>query len=258
MATYQLNVIFHGPFLFVIYSDRIEVLSPDINEHDFGAGTWQEETPCDPGTYILKGITEQKIPLPPPSAQTYAILNAKALPNMKIPKDAYYRFVMQPLPSSMIALGLLTPVSPALFTGNDVKNISVPNQIATAHLFSYIMDPGDKPQLENFSWQPPEAKIIGDLHATNLHVFSESPFDLGDLHSHADFDLMVHMLPGLSLALVRPFPDIDPKDFVNPNVKNLGIDDEEQGGLRGLPKERHHELVPPRICDSPSLVITNA
>lgn len=176
---------------------------------------------------------------------------------MKIPKNAYYRFVLQRLPSSMTELGLLTPQSPTLFTGNDVKNINVPTQVGSAHLFSYIMDPQDQLQLDNFPWQP-KIKQIGNLYATNLHVFSESPFDLGNLHPHADFDLMVQMLPGLSLALVKPFPDIKVDDFLNPQVKNLGVDDEEQGGLRGLPNGFHTTLKPPRICDTPSLVVVNA
>lgn len=250
MATYQLNIIFHGPFIFVIYSDRVEVLSPDVDGHDCGAGTWQEEKPCDPGKYVLKINTKQRS-MQGPDNQSHVIIKAKAFPDLKIPTTAYYQFVL-PLPSLMTALGLLLPESNILFTGNDVPKINVPTQIGSAHLLCYQLAANDTPQLEKFPWTPEKKNVSTNVYAFNLHIFSESPFDLGALHPNADFDLMMQVLPGLSLKLVQPFPDIEFK--LNPNVKNLGVDDEEQGGLRGVPK-KHIELVPPRICDTPSLVV---
>ena len=40
-----LDAVFHGPFIFVIYANRVEALTTDIKERIVGAGTFQSERP---------------------------------------------------------------------------------------------------------------------------------------------------------------------------------------------------------------------
>src|SRR5436305_14965226 len=39
----QLNIIFHGLFSYIIWSDHLEVLAPQVDEHVYKAGTWGQE-----------------------------------------------------------------------------------------------------------------------------------------------------------------------------------------------------------------------
>jgi hypothetical protein len=258
MAKYQLNVIFHGPFIFVVYSDRVEVFSPDIEDHNFGAGNWKQETPCNHGIYTLQGITGPPGQMQGLKTEPLVILDHTKLPKMGVPQRADYRFVLKPLPASIMALGLLDPTKPrpVFFTGADVGNVTVPPILGTAHLFTFVVNQSDKLQLSGSRWAPDSfRKISPDFYATNLHIFSEAVFDMGAVHPGHDFDQIATLLPGLLLDLADPFPEIE---FVkNPNAPAQGIEDEEQGGLRGLPPKTKITLVPPRICDTPSLVITN-
>ncbi|HZU30690.1 MAG TPA: hypothetical protein VFB79_06215 [Candidatus Angelobacter sp.] len=269
MDTY-LNVIFHGPFLFVVHPDKVEVLAPDIEKHEFGIGTWQQEMPCYPDIYTLNfPIPLQNGPLQIPNAPTYVSLDSKKFPDMNILETAAYQFVL-PLPSSMMGLGLLTLSSTSIFTGPDTNNVeTVPLQISSAHLFSYkipyAIDTNNRPQLKGrvFSWEPELLEVGSNVAAANLHIFCESAFDLGESHpAHVFQQMMNEVLSGVSLSLVDPFPLIlkfDP----NPSAIGLGISDDEQGGLRGTPANITYKhigseqglLVPPRICDAPSLVV---
>ena len=261
MATYQLNVIFHGPFIFVIYSDRVEALSPDIEDHEFGAGIWKQETPCNHGIYTLQGINGPAGKMEGLKTEPLVILDhTNKLPKMGVPQRADYRFVLKPLPSSIMALGLLTPKNPVpppvFFTGDDVGKVTIPAILGTAHLFTFIVNQTDNLQLAGSTWTPdPFSQISPNFYATNLHIFSEAVFDMGVQHPGHDFDQIATLLPGLSLDLANPFPEI--RFGFNRDAKAKGIADEEQGGLRGIPPKPKIDLVPPRICDTPSLVITN-
>jgi hypothetical protein len=262
MATYRLNVIFHGPFLFVFYKHRLEVLGAEIEEHVVGVGNWKEERPCDAGTYRLRGFKNKAKPAPPSRkthGDTHVIIDAEGIPDMKIAQDGYYRFIL-PLPCLMQALGLVTPKEKSFFIVDEAhtKHVTTPTCLGSAHVLSYEIDPTDRPHFYNLPWVPHrtrDRKLL--LPVTNVHIFSESPFALDDLHPNRDFNLSMQMLPGLLLDIVEPFPKVNFKP--DETARKLGICDEEQGGLRGLPPppppENPSELVPPRICDAPSLVV---
>jgi hypothetical protein len=170
----------------------------------------------------------------------------------QIAPESYYRFIL-PVPSRIIPLGLLTPSAPLVLTGNDARSITNPPVFGSAHSLTYKIGEDDQPQLENMQWTP-VVTCVNNVSAINLHIFAESPYLLDLLHPNRDFTSLVAYLAGLSLDAQRPFPPIT--FDTNDDADDYGIDEKEQGGLRGLPDERH--LVPPRICDAPSMVVTNA
>jgi hypothetical protein len=234
MGTYQLNVIFHGPFIFVKYDDHIEALTPYIDGHDIGAGTWQMEQPCDADTYTLSGISPQECEWQPPDPSTHVILDPNNFKNLVIPTHADYKFKL-PLPCSMTALGLIKPDGALSSASSD---ITIPPQWGSAHVFSYIMDENDKPKLvpgnstSKFEWIAGWKQVTFDSRAINLHIFSESALDMGVSHV-VDVCNTFSGMVGLALTLNDPLPHV--KFALNLNVRSQGVDDEEQGGIRGLP-----------------------
>lgn len=61
--TKYLNVLFHGLFAIVVWSDHIEVLAPDVSDHVYKAGTWLHEAPLVASqTYTLTGAAPNPRP----------------------------------------------------------------------------------------------------------------------------------------------------------------------------------------------------
>src|SRR5580698_6195904 len=94
---FYFNAIFHGPFIFVFYGQRVEVLGTNVKEHIVGAGTFLKERPCTPGNYSVVGIWNQNRTMKPINRQKHAVLNADPK-KFQILKDAYYKFIL-PTPS---------------------------------------------------------------------------------------------------------------------------------------------------------------
>lgn len=243
----HLNVIFHGPFLFIVYPNRIEVLTGKIGEHLFGSGNWQTERPCSPGTYTLMGVETVQEKMNAIDPQLHAVIDAKKL-GVKISPESYYTFVV-PKPSYFTAVGMMDPEGP-VFAGKAAATIK-PKSLGTAHLLHYLISDNDAPQLDNLLWVP-NIVTTGNVRHASLHVFAESPFFLDPFHPHRDFAKNLELLDGLELGLARPLPKIN---FRAVDISKYGLLKEEQGGLRGLPPTTH--LHPPLICDSPSLVVVN-
>jgi hypothetical protein len=101
----RLNVIFHGPFLFIYYPGRVEVVTPDTLEHVAVAGTWLGEKLCRPGTLYLAGVPNQQAPVDPNdpvNKDTHVTIRAQDV-SINIEQGSYYRFVL-PLPWREYAL----------------------------------------------------------------------------------------------------------------------------------------------------------
>lgn len=247
-----LNVIFHGPFIFMFYHGRLEVVTPVISEHLCGAGNWMEEMPCRPQSYYLTGVKPDTMANGVDDG-SHALIQAADISD-KTSTFPCYRFVL-PTPASMEAVGLLELGTAPVFVGDYSAKIKA-KKLGTAHVISYQLDPGGVPQLqlENLQWFPRFSHYY--KFAINLHIFAESAFRTDPYHPIRDFGAMVSMLSGLSLGLVRPVPDFT---FPGPGERpDLGIIREEQGGLRGLPPRKSVDVNPPVLCDSPSLVVLGA
>jgi hypothetical protein len=261
-----LNIVFHGPFLFIYYERRVEVITPQTPEHLVGAGTWLDETQCDVGTYYLNGMRTTQKKFEPPSSDSHAIIDLKAINvGIDIEKAPYFRFIL-PVPWQMTALTTvpLPTVTPKVpfFVGDHASSITA-KKLGTVHALTYEYNPHkptDTPQLYNLPWVPlpssygnPDDNTLYNF-ATNLHIYAEAAFSPDPNHPIRDFAKIVTMLPNLKLALAQPFPELK---FDRPtNDNKLGITREEQGGLRGLPQD--YIFRPPLVCDTPSLVVLNA
>jgi hypothetical protein len=246
----QLNVIFHGPFLFIFYERRVEAVTPYMNEHLCGAGEWLDEIACYQGAYYLTGVVPGKT-APSIEARSHAKVKAQDC-DIDLGASPNCRFVL-PFPFQMKPLGLMNITNQTVFVGDYAKHITA-KELGRVHVLSYPLDPEATPQLENLAWVPKFSPYYP--FAINLHVYAESVFRRDPDHPVRDFQKALTMLPKLSLGLGRPFPDLKTPDPL-PNG-DLGITREEQGGLRGLPPKPPKKFKPPLLCDAPSLVVTGA
>jgi hypothetical protein len=267
----RLNVVFHGPFLFIYYRGRVEVVTLAAPGHMVGAGTWLGEKVCHPGTYFLTGLnTSQDVSLP--DAESHAIIDLAQLNNIGIAleRHPYFRFIL-PRPSQMAPLASMVIDSPAsVFVGHQQASIQA-KRLGTAHVLSYKISGADHLQLEGMSWLPEfnRYQSIGGLpynFAINLHIYAESAFVLDPDHPRGHFTQLVDMLPGLALGLCNPVTKLG---FDRPCDDDcLGLIEQEQEGLRSLPRKQNEvppkpgtvtiDFTPPLVCDAPSLVVLGA
>lgn len=261
----KLNVVFHGPFLFIYYPNRVEVVTPNTPEHVVVAGNWLGEKLCHPGTFHLTGIKAQD-PFDPSKdvkADQHAIVNGQGK-KIDIEQGPYYRFILPFLPSYEIALAPAQIDPTKIFVG-DYAGYVRPTSFGTVHVLSYKIKSDETPQLEGLQWMPQltpypgktkECKSFKYSYSKNLHIYAEAAFEPDPSHPVRDFKRMVTMLPGLSLGLAQQLPKLN---FPDPeNNDQYGILREEQGGLRGLPPRYDPEFMPPLVCDAPSLVVIGA
>jgi hypothetical protein len=253
-AQSRLNVIFHGPFIFLYYKDKdvVEVVTVSNEEHVVGAGNWLDErVVSNCGVYYLMGVHAQKVVAKEPKSDCHAVIKGSDV-TLDLGSAPTYRFVL-PKPSYTEALAPFRADRKRMFAGADVDKVSQCTSLGTAHVLSYELGPDDAPQLDGVQWLP-TARHDSPL-TVNLHIYTEAPFRLDPDHPVRDFGKQMKLFPGLSLGLARPLPKFD---FVDPDDrKDLGLLREEQGGLRGLPPKNHLDSRPPVLCDAASLVVTN-
>jgi hypothetical protein len=249
----RLNLIFHGPFIFLYYKEKdvVEVVTVSNAEHVVGAGNWLDETAINNcGVYYLMGVHSQKVAAKEPKGDCHAVIKCSDV-TIDLGSVSSYRFVL-PRPFYTEALAPFKADKNHMFVGADVDKVSECKSLGTAHVLSYELKPDDAPQLDGVQWLPTASH---DSSSTvNLHIYTEAPFRLDPDHPVRDFGKQMKIFPGLSLALARPLPKFD---FVEPkDRKDLGLLRGEQGGLRGLPPDVTTKSRPPVLCDAASVVVT--
>jgi len=117
-SDYTLNIIFHGPFCFVRYDDRIEALAPGAMGHVYGVGTFRKEYSMGKGVYYLTGVTNQQ--LMQDVGKTTALIFPKGIITYVDPQNVAYCKVVIPTPAKIGALGQIKPPDrPDLFIGTN-------------------------------------------------------------------------------------------------------------------------------------------
>src|SRR5205807_3433927 len=77
-TSFYLNVVLHGPFMLFVYPDFIKAITPRIEGHAYGAGTWLKEKPITGGTHSLAISKEQK-PMQVVDESAMPMLSAKSI-----------------------------------------------------------------------------------------------------------------------------------------------------------------------------------
>lgn len=264
-ATIPFNVIFHGPFVFTFYEQRVEVSTPKAEDHSYGAGSWKSENSIEEGVYYLTGVKSESLTGPDPSF--HICIEAQSV-TIDTVDQAYCTFVL-PTPSWIKPLGFVGPWAKSMFTGANAGTITA-TQLGSAHVCHYELAQSEWPQCEDAQWMP--AQAAGS--PPNFHIFAESEFMTSHDHPAMMFDELAAMLPNCGLGLQRPF--VAELNFrLNCDPTLAGILQEEQGGLRGFPAGTTPPpclnqpgvpgtngpvaaTFPPAMCCSPSLMVLHA
>jgi|GEM_PF-4281101 hypothetical protein len=245
---FHLNVLLHGPFMIFVYPEFIKVVTPMLEGHAYGAGTWLKEKPMVPGVHSLVISKEQK-PMQITDESAIPVISAKAVGLEEAdPDDRGHCTFILPKPEQIYARQRI-PVQ-NIFSGKigAVLNNKV-TSLASVHVLRYTIPSLADPRLDRCPWNAEPS--FADWRHTNLHIYSESPFDMGNFHAVHDFRELIRLTPGLSLGLRRA-----PSGSIIPESPLPGIAPTEEHGLRPATAGPFMSL-PPLTCTGPSMIVTD-
>jgi hypothetical protein len=246
-TNFYLNVVLHGPFVLFVYPDFIKAVTPKIEGHAYGAGTWLKEKPITGGIHSLVISKEQK-PMQIVDESAVPIISAKSVGLDEADPDSkgHCTFIL-PRPESIHPRHRI-PVQ-NIFSGKlgAVLNNKV-TSLAKIHVLRYEIPHLADPRLDQCPWNSEPS--FADWGHANLHIYSESPFDMGNFHAVQDFRELMRLVPGLSLGLRRT-----PSGSRIPESPLPGMASEEEHGLRPGSSQGPFAATPPLTCSGPSLIV---
>jgi len=225
-ALTTINLVFHGPFAFIIGSKNILVLTPENYDHAY---TWYDGKSYYKmkGDYELQGSFVSGGKPKPDDKKSIVIYGNQCKFDIKDAGQGsdYYCSFQIPYPTS-------APVPMRSVTGGDAGNVHFygtygytikSNQYPLVHSFSYTVKEKPEtiklynPATDYKSWLP-------DLSApyANLHIFAEPPCGVDDSHAQAAFtDLAELIHPNVADLFCRIYPSIyTPKPAGTGQVKD--------------------------------------
>jgi hypothetical protein len=261
-----LNVLFHGPFAFVLYPDHIRVLTPSEGDHDYKAGNykpvgdWTLLKTFSAGTYSISGIKgnidasgNAVMPNNRPDSATNVILPADHH-DVKVtaidPGRKHYATIILPFPRAYESL-CLDEVAMPIFKGGAATLANNPKMLPRTQALTYEVSHLQGLQILGLpAWKATASPSVPNV--ANLH-FVVLPKDLDgqDIHAKKAFGNEVKLFSGLNLNL-----DTHGKigEQCHPGQLPLGVDAYESAG----PARRPSEGGPLLHCRAKGLVITNA
>lgn len=215
----NVNVIFHGLFLFVERQASIDVLIPNMGgDHLYKAGDFLVEETLLPrplrSPYFLRGVD-------PGSArfdlEANIVFRNQGFNAMAPPEDVHSRIVL-PIPAAILSLRRTkdpynADVDPqGLMNGKTTCGVQILRYFASnldaVHLDRHTAELGSHP--------PEDPKFV------NLHIISEEDFLTDTEHPRNGFDSALHLLPGLR-ATIHISNSTTLLPATTDDVKNTGI-----------------------------------
>lgn len=213
----NVNVIFHGLFLFVQQDHYIDVLIPNMGTgHVYRAGAFlAEETlearPLDK-PYGLSGVTPGNSKFD--NTKNVVFANQDFDHNAGL--DRVYARIVLPYPSEILSLRRTTaPISPTIDPAGLFP--SPPVQIPDVQVLRYVAD-----DLSNVFFLPHPGQLSPNRANTflNLHIIAEEDHTIED-QVRDGFESILSLLPGIRTPIVFG-------DLTNV-VLEKGVDDPERG-----------------------------
>lgn len=213
---YQLNVVFHGLWAYVVGEEGIDAYTVQDPDHVFLAGNWLDEQPIPAGDYELLGVEEGSASVF--SDQENPVVRAK----INMDDSATHCSISLPLPREIHSKRKFPTAGLAVFEGADAAGIN-PAEIAMVHVLVYdFEDPGSL-EIDRLDWQP---VMNPDERTVNLHLFAQEP-------SKVAADHYIHAYRKLAGSFGL---DISPISTSNVPVDN-------PTGIDGLPPEQEGDLI---------------
>jgi hypothetical protein len=194
MPNAQLNVLFHGLFVFYDKPDEIEVLIPDMgDDHVYRAGEWlgELELPRSKDPYVLSGVSGDGGTFTP----AMNLIVADAPPSNG--DDGVYARIQVPRPNKITSLRQVQLRADCV-TGPD-KDLIAPSTISAEQVFTYDIDDGDPTNVKlGDHYMTNSAQQFGNDFFMNLHILAEPDHLVRPQHPVDGFDMAISLIPTLS------------------------------------------------------------
>jgi hypothetical protein len=219
-ADKTLNVILHGLFVMDVTSSGVQLLTPDVDEHIYRAGNWdqdpnQRDTIHDlkkSNSYTLTGVrAARKAPLM--NADTNLVLSKSKL-NFHVDPEHSYVTINLPFPREVHFLRSMKGTS--LYRNIEGSGLA----LCTILVYQIckelrLGDSGWKPY-----FYPPSYNV------TNLHIWAEPEMRTSPGHARRAYKQLMCLLPGVPAfePLYDDTPPLDPQELLNtivPGVKSI-------------------------------------
>jgi hypothetical protein len=221
----NVNVIFHGLFLFMDQKSAIHVLIPNMDEdHVYRAGNFLvEETLMPrklPRSYHLTGVNSGEGAFNPAENVVFNKVDY----NHHTTSDALYCRIILPRPAEILSL---RPTRDEIEASNDPGNIVNGHHPSGVQVLRYVAD-----DLSQVSFSPHSAEL--DVHQIdgntflNLHIIAEPDHDMDDMHPIDGFGKMIHLLshPGnIHVTNATPLDSVPPADEATIEGKGFFIEE---------------------------------
>lgn len=214
----QLNVVFHGLFSYIIWPDHIEVLTPQVDQHVYKAGSWGKEFRLkESSTYQLLGVHKE------PSAPVIDLRNNMVLQkivNIDRSQSRLFCSFTLPFPKKVEGLRRAMAVRQQPFFSGAAAAQMAPNSLPLIQVFTYQIDDIRQLSLGDFSlWQP---ELDKTTRTVNLHIWAEPEVSMiGSAQAaHA---------PDAFIRLMKLFPDVDLRLEFGP-----GAPPDKATGIKGM------------------------
>ncbi len=221
-----LNVVLHGLFIMNITNSQIELLTPYVDKHYYGAGSWDKNgitSLCHGRSYELritdhigKIRTEKMPPLGPDANLTLS----QSQYNFTVHHDKTYFTIVLPFPQGLAFLRRVGDTANQLPAGGTPAII---NTFALCPVLIYDVKNCTDLELTGTNWKP---YIDKKTRTSNLHLWAEPKKRLSPEHAEEAFKLLSSLVCPVDIRLgVTKSTALDHP----PSVE--GIAEEEEQGL---------------------------
>ncbi|HEY7406544.1 MAG TPA: hypothetical protein VIB39_23650 [Candidatus Angelobacter sp.] len=204
MGFTTMNLIFEGPFIFMMDNPQVRVLAPRVDGHRYminGA-----DAPAS--TYMLSGVagigdvqkTQYELP---PGADAFWLSAGQLHLSLNPQESAFFTFVL-PAPQKVVALRSRAVEIVDAF-GNQRSAV-----MPTTYAFVYnVSDPAALALNPDTGWRPQSG---AQSRFANLSVAAGLPLDVQDptgQHAHIAFTELKSFLPGLSMEILSTGAEVN-------------------------------------------------
>lgn len=199
-----LNVVLHGLFVVNFTDAFIELLTPQVNEHEYHAGNWDIREVCElkkGKEYTLWGVNRERDI--PQIADDCNIVFSQSVCRFNVHADQSYFKVWLPFPAAIHLLRcspqLHDPQPPSCLTNpTDPNKIIYVKRLSLCQVLVYRVNDYDELKLLGTRWKP---WIDKTTFTANLHFWAEPPGRLSPNHAEHAYEQLDTLLDPLKLRL---------------------------------------------------------
>jgi hypothetical protein len=219
-----LNILFHGPFSFVVYGKQkyIDVFTPHQDDHSYSAGNLGSLfTVPKSSKYFVQGLSGGK-PLKPPDEKINLVVDNSIPKSFGVKGDTHCKFTL-PIPDDMHPVCLAKIKAKPIFKGKHSGHTNATVEcIPFTQVLTYTISDSDSLAVYGLpGWTAQSGQTYPNI--ANLHFLAlPTQDDANGVHARKAFDNQVELLEGLDLHLDTHGDTCDPFAWNLPDGVDAG------------------------------------